>query len=85
MLQPRLHTHAASPVVDGNGVVVSVEPMYERLDGRLVEMAQIRCGLSWLLSKHHGLWVDEPVTQQCMVSRASVSLRFVCLLAVSVS
>jgi hypothetical protein len=39
---------------------MSVEAMDQRLDGRLVEMAQVRCALSGLLAKHKGLWVDQP-------------------------
>lgn len=31
--------HIASPVVDGYGIVMPVQPMDERLDGRLIEMA----------------------------------------------
>ncbi len=35
----KMHAHIASPVVDGYGVVMPVQPMDERLDGRLIEMA----------------------------------------------
>lgn len=31
--------HIASPVVDGYGVVMPVQPVDERLDGRLIQMA----------------------------------------------
>ena len=34
-----MYAHIASPVVDGYGVVMPVQPMDERLDGRLIEMA----------------------------------------------
>ncbi len=39
---------------------MSVEAVDQRLDGRLVEMAQVGCALSGLLAKHKGLWVDQP-------------------------
>lgn len=33
--------------------------MDEGLDRGLVEMSQVRCGLTRLLTEHEGLWVDE--------------------------
>jgi len=35
----KMHAQIASPVVDGYGVVMPVQPMDERLDGRLIQMA----------------------------------------------
>mmetsp|Transcript_13927 Transcript_13927/g.34321 ORF Transcript_13927/g.34321 Transcript_13927/m.34321 type:complete len:229 (+) Transcript_13927:118-804(+) len=47
------------PVVDGDGVVVAVEAVDERLDGGLVEVAQVGGGLARLLAEHHGLGADQ--------------------------
>lgn len=33
--------------------------MNECLNGRLVQVSQIRCALSWFLSQHERLWIDE--------------------------
>lgn len=38
---------------------MSVETVYEGLDGRLVEMTQVRCALTRFLTKHKRLRVDE--------------------------
>ena len=38
---------------------MSVEAVDERLNGRFVQVTQVRCALTWLLSKHERLWVDE--------------------------
>ena len=38
---------------------MSVETMNEGLDGRLVEMTQVRCALTRFLTKHKRLRVDE--------------------------
>lgn len=37
-----------------------VQAVYQRLDGRLVQMPKIGSGLSRLLTQHHGLWVNKP-------------------------
>lgn len=47
------------PVVDTNAVVMSVEAVDERLNGRLVQVTQVRRALAWLLSKHKRLWIDK--------------------------
>jgi len=38
---------------------MSVETMNEGLDGRLIEMTQVRCALTRFLAKHKRLRVDE--------------------------
>ena len=47
------------PVVNGNGVVVSVEAMDQCLDGGLLEMSEHRGCLAGLLAQHHQVWVDK--------------------------
>lgn len=39
---------------------MSVETVYERLYGWLVQVTEIRCGLSWFVAHHEGLRVDQP-------------------------
>ncbi len=65
-----MHAHIALPVVDSYGVVMPVQAMDERLDGRLIQMAKVGCGLSGLLPKHHGLGIDEPVTSTKLCQRS---------------
>jgi len=38
---------------------MSVETVNECLDGRLVQVTQVRSALTWFLPKHKRLWVDE--------------------------
>lgn len=47
------------PVIDGDRIIMSVKTVDEGLDGWLVEMTKIGCGLTWFLAQHHLLWVDE--------------------------
>lgn len=46
-------------VVDANTIIMSVETVNKCLDRWLVEMTQVGCALSRLLSEHEGLWVNE--------------------------
>lgn len=45
-------------VVNDNGVVMAVETMNQRLDGRLVQVANVGGGLAGLLIEEHQLRVD---------------------------
>jgi hypothetical protein len=47
-----------SAVVDGDGVVVAVETVNQRLNRRFVQMTQVRGGLSRLLVQRDRLRVD---------------------------
>ena len=46
-------------VVDADRVVVTVEPVDEGLNGGLVEVADVGCGLAGFVAHHERLWVDE--------------------------
>lgn len=48
------------PIIDGDGVVVSVEAVYESLNGGLVEMTKVRRGLPGLLTQHHHVGINQP-------------------------
>lgn len=54
------HRSEGLPVGDGDGVVVAVEAMDERLNGGLVQVAQVAGRLARLLPQHHHLRVDQP-------------------------
>lgn len=47
-------------IVDRDRVVVTIEAVYERLNGRLLQMAEIGRGLTRLVAEHHRVGVDEP-------------------------
>lgn len=53
LLQTRL------AIVDRNAVVVSVQAVDERLNGRLVQVAQIGCCLPGFLAHHNGLGLNQ--------------------------
>mmetsp|Transcript_17893 Transcript_17893/g.36694 ORF Transcript_17893/g.36694 Transcript_17893/m.36694 type:complete len:256 (+) Transcript_17893:205-972(+) len=58
----KIHQHLlfqlAFPVADRDGIVMPVETVNQSLDRRLVEVADDRRRLSWLLPQHHHLRVD---------------------------
>lgn len=47
------------PIVDADGVVVSVEAVDEGLHGGLLQVAKVGGGLAGLLAQHHHVGVDE--------------------------
>ena len=46
-----------------------IQAVNERLDGWLVQMAQIGGCLPWLLPQHHCLWIDEPAEMHNQLNR----------------
>src|SRR5215469_8544573 len=47
-------------IVDCYAVIVSVQAMDKRLDGRFVEMTEVGGCLTWLVAHHEGLRIDQP-------------------------
>lgn len=59
----KIHEHVllqgSLAIVDANRVIVPVEAVDKSLYRRLVEVTQVGCALSRLLTEHQRLWVDE--------------------------
>ena len=38
---------------------IPVKPVYQGLDGRFIDVTNIRCGLPWFIPKYHAVRIDE--------------------------
>ena len=57
-IHEHLHFKFIFSVVDRHRIIVAVKAMHQSLDGRLLEMTDVRSGLSRLLSKHQNFRFD---------------------------